>query len=203
MQQQATRPVKTFTVGFEEAGFDESPYARAVAQHLGTDHAELFVTAIEAQAVIAQLPAMYDEPFADSSQIPTHLVCKAARQHVTVALSGDAGDELFGGYNRYFWGPRIWNKLALLPAPLRQALGAAISAVPVAGWDALSRPVNALLPGDKGITQACRQLVRLVARLRNTFVTRQQGIYGTAQGIPPRNRHSADGRPQRLPHRRG
>ncbi len=167
MQQQAMRPVKTFTVGFEEAGFDESPHARAVAQHLGTDHAELFVTAAEAQAVIAQLPAMYDEPFADSSQIPTHLVCRAARQHVTVALSGDAGDELFGGYNRYFWGPRIWAKLAWLPYPVRQALGAAISAVPVAGWDALSRPVNALLPGGKGIAQAGDKAHKLAARLAN------------------------------------
>lgn len=170
MQQQAKKsgsgPVKTFTVGFEEADFDESPYAKAVAQHLGTDHTELFVTAVEAQAVIAELPAMYDEPFADSSQIPTRLVCKAARQHVTVALSGDAGDELFGGYNRYFWGPRIWNKLALLPAPLRQALGAAISAVPVAGWDALGRPVNALLPGDKGIVRAGDKAHKLAARLR-------------------------------------
>ena len=166
MQQQATRPVKTFTVGFEEAGFDESPHARAVAQHLGTDHAELFVTAAEAQAVIAQLPAMYDEPFADSSQIPTHLVCRAARQHVTVALSGDAGDELFGGYNRYFWGPRIWTKLSWLPYPVRQALGVAISAVPVAGWDALSRPANALLPGVKGIAQAGDKAHKLAARLR-------------------------------------
>ena len=166
MQQQSTRPVKTFTVGFEEAGFDESPYAKAVAQHLGTDHAELFVTAAEAQSVISQLPVMYDEPFADSSQIPTHLVCKAARQHVTVVLSGDAGDELFGGYNRYFWGPRILNKLALLPAPLRQALGAAISAVPVAGWDALGRPVNALLPGGKGIMQVGDKAHKLAARLR-------------------------------------
>ena len=166
MQQQATLPVKTFTVGFEEAGFDESPHARAVAKHLGTDHAELFVTAAEAQAVIAQLPTMYDEPFADSSQIPTHLVCRAARQQVTVALSGDAGDELFGGYNRYFWGPRIWAKLAWLPYPMRQVLGAAISAVPVAGWDALSHPVNTLLPGGKGIAQAGDKAHKLAARLR-------------------------------------
>ena len=167
MQQQATRPVKTFTVGFEEAGFDESPHARAVAKHLGTDHAELFVTATEAQAVIAQLPAMYDEPFADSSQIPTHLVCRAARQHVTVALSGDAGDELFGGYNRYFWGPRIWAKLAWLPYPVRQVLGATISAMPVAGWDALSRSANTLLPGSKGIAQAGDKAHKLAARLRD------------------------------------
>lgn len=166
MQRQATRPVKTFTVGFEEAGFDESPYARAVAQHLGTDHTELFVTAAEAQAVIPQLPAMYDEPFADSSQIPTHLVCRAARQHVTVALSGDAGDELFGGYNRYFWGPRIWDKLALLPYAVRNALGAAITGVPVAGWDALSRPFNAVLPGGKGIARAGDKAHKLGSSLR-------------------------------------
>ena len=166
MQQQSTRPVKTFTVGFEEAGFDESPHAKAVARHLGTDHAELFVTALEAQAVIAQLPAIYDEPFADSSQFPTYLVCCAARQPVTVALSGDAGDELFGGYNRYFWGPRIWAKLAWVPYPARQALGAAISAMPVAGWDALSRPANALRPGGKGIAQAGDKAHKLAARLR-------------------------------------
>jgi len=165
MQQQASRPVKTFTVGFEEADFDESPHALAVAKHLGTDHAALIVTASEAQAVIAQLPVMFDEPFADSSQIPTHLVCRAARQHVTVALSGDAGDELFGGYNRYFWGPRIWAKLAWMPYPLRQRLGSAISAVPVAGWDAVSRPVNSLLGGN-GIVQAGDKAHKLAARLR-------------------------------------
>jgi asparagine synthase (glutamine-hydrolysing) len=121
LQEQLTRPVKTFTVGFEEASFDESPHARAIAEHLGTDHSELFVSASQTQAVISQLPQMYDEPFADSSQIPTHLVCKAARRQVTVALSGDAGDELFGGYNRYFWGPRIWSHIAWLPYSARQA----------------------------------------------------------------------------------
>lgn len=166
MQQQASRPVKTFTVGFEESGFDESPYARAVARHLGTDHAELFVTAAEAQRVIPSLPTMYDEPFADSSQIPTHLVCRAAREHVTVALSGDAGDEMFGGYNRYFWDPRIWNWLTKMPFPMRSALGAAITAVPAAGWDMLSRPVNALLPGSQGIAQVGTKAHKLARRLR-------------------------------------
>ena len=166
MQRQATQPVKTFTIGFEEAGFDESPHARAVAQHLGTLHTELFVTAAEARDVIPRLPAMYDEPFADSSQIPTHLVCHAARQHVTVALSGDAGDELFGGYNRYFWGPRIWRRLAWLPYPVRQALGKAISSLPVAGWDALGAPLNALLPGTRGIARVGDKAHKLAARLR-------------------------------------
>ncbi|MDP2163201.1 MAG: asparagine synthase (glutamine-hydrolyzing) [Hydrogenophaga sp.] len=166
MQKQATQPVKTFTIGFEEAAFDESPHARAVAQHLGTEHTELFVTVAEAQGVIPRLPVMYDEPFADSSQIPTHLVCHAARQHVTVALSGDAGDELFGGYNRYFWGPRIWNRLAWLPYPVRQALGAAIAALPVAGWDGLGRPLNALMPGTQGIARVGDKAHKLAARLR-------------------------------------
>ena len=165
MQAQSSKPVKTFTVGFEEAGFDETPHARAVAQHLGTDHNEFFVSAKQAQEVIAELPAMYDEPFADSSQIPTHLVCKAARQQVTVALSGDAGDELFGGYNRYFWGPRIWSRLAWMPYPARQALGAAIKALPTGGWDALSRPVNALLPESKNFARAGDRAHKLAVRL--------------------------------------
>jgi asparagine synthase (glutamine-hydrolysing) len=166
MQQQASRPVKTFTVGFEDAGFDESQHARAVAKHLDTEHTEVFVSAAEAQAVIPLLPTMYDEPFADSSQIPTHLVCRAARQQVTVALSGDAGDELFGGYNRYFWGPRIWSRLAWLPYPARQALGSAIGTVPTAAWDALAKPLNALLPGPQGVARAGDKAHKLAARLR-------------------------------------
>jgi asparagine synthase (glutamine-hydrolysing) len=165
MQAQSNKQVKTFTVGFEESGFDESPYAKAVAQHLGTDHNEFFISAKQAQEVIAELPTMYDEPFADSSQIPTHLVCKAARQQVTVALSGDAGDELFGGYNRYFWGPLIWSRLAWMPYSARQALGAAIKALPTGGWDALSRPINALLPASKNLVRVGDRAHKLAARL--------------------------------------
>jgi asparagine synthase (glutamine-hydrolysing) len=166
MQQQSTSPIKTFTVGFEEAGFDESPHARAVAKHLGTDHSELFVSPAEAQAVITKLPFIYDEPFADSSQIPTYLVCCAARQQVTVALSGDAGDELFCGYNRYFWGPRIWEKLAWMPYSMRQVLGAAVTALPIAGWDALSRPLNAFLPGVDGVNRLGEKLHKLAGSLQ-------------------------------------
>jgi asparagine synthase (glutamine-hydrolysing) len=149
MQKQAMRSVKTFTIGFDQAGFDESPHALAVARHLGTEHHEMRVSAAMAQAVIPQLAQIYDEPFADSSQIPMHLVCKAARQQVTVALSGDAGDELFGGYNRYFWGPRLWRGLSRLPYPLRQAVSGAVATLPAGGWDTLARPLGVVRPGEK------------------------------------------------------
>lgn len=167
MQQQSARPVQTFTVGFDEAGFDEYPHARAVAEHLGTDHHELFVTSAEAREVIPCLPTFYDEPFADSSQIPTHLVCKAARRRVTVALSGDGGDELFGGYNRYFWGPRIWDRLAWLPYPMRQGLGKALLGIPIHGWDTLAGPINRLRPGNAGFNRLGDRVHKLATRLRH------------------------------------
>jgi asparagine synthase (glutamine-hydrolysing) len=149
MQSQSSQRVKTFTIGFDEAGFDESPYARAVADHLGTDHHEMRVSFKMAQDVIPSLPWMYDEPFADSSQIPTHLVCKAARQHVTVALGGDGGDELFGGYNRYFWGSRIWSKFSWMPLLARQLMAKAICAVPVNQLDYLGRATVITRFGDR------------------------------------------------------
>jgi asparagine synthase (glutamine-hydrolysing) len=166
LQKQGSQPVKTFTVGFEEAAFDESPHARRLAQQLRTDHAEIFVTANEAQAVIRDLPIIYDEPFADSSQIPTHLVCRAARNHVTVALSGDAGDELFGGYNRYFWGARIWRWLACVPHPLRQALSSAIANAPISAWDAAGVPLNAILPGNRVVVRVGDRAHKLALCLR-------------------------------------
>jgi asparagine synthase (glutamine-hydrolysing) len=158
MQAQSSRPVKTFTIGFAEAAFDESPHAAAVAAHLGTEHHTMMVTAKDAQDVIPLLPTMYDEPFADSSQIPTHLVCRAAREHVTVALSGDAGDELFGGYNRYFWGPRVWNKVGWLPYPMRRALGELVRAVPTPVWGAMESAAGVAQLGDKAHKMAARLL---------------------------------------------
>ena len=142
MQAQAKSPVRTFSIGFHEAGYNEAHHAKQVAAHLHTDHTELYVTAGEARAVIPDLSTMYDEPFADSSQIPTHLVCRAARQHVTVALSGDAGDEVFGGYNRYLWAPALWRRVGALPHPLRQALSAGLGALPTGAWDTLLSPWN-------------------------------------------------------------
>lgn len=139
MQKQSHRPVQTFTVGFDDAQFDESSYAFAVAKHLGTDHHELRVTASDARRVIPLLPAIYDEPFADSSQIPTYLVSQAARRKVTVALSGDGGDELFGGYNRYILGKKMWSVMARIPPMLRRGLSVGIQQLPIAGLDAVGR----------------------------------------------------------------
>lgn len=119
MQAQSSRPVRTFSIGFHEQGYDEAVHAKAVAAHLGTDHTELYITSEDALAVIPKLPTLWDEPFSDSSQIPTYLVSQLTQKHVTVSLSGDAGDELFAGYNRYFLAPRLWQRISLLPQPMR------------------------------------------------------------------------------------
>jgi asparagine synthase (glutamine-hydrolysing) len=152
MQAESARPVRTFTIGFAEPAYDESPWARAVATHLGTDHTELIVTAADARAVIPRLPALYDEPLADSSQIPTFLVAELARRHVTVGLSGDGGDELFGGYNRYVWGRRL-APLYAVPRPIRAAAARALLGVPSEKWNALLAALAPFLPvapqGDK------------------------------------------------------
>ena len=139
MQAQSSRPVRTFTVGFTKADYNEAVYAKRVAAHLGTDHTEFYVSPSDALAVIPGLASMYDEPFGDSSQIPTHLVAAMARKHVAVCLSGDAGDELFGGYNRYFWGRSIWRRIGPLPRYLRSLSGSMIHAVSPQIWDKLGR----------------------------------------------------------------
>ena len=146
MQAQADRPVKTFTIGFNEPRYDEAIFAKAVARHLGTEHTELYVTPKEAMAVIPKLPTLYDEPFADSSQIPTFLVSQLARRHVTVSLSGDGGDELFAGYNHYFRGQRIWNAIGWMPVQLRSMTSSLLKLIPAQAWDSLFFALNPLLP---------------------------------------------------------
>ncbi|HEX8948308.1 MAG TPA: asparagine synthase (glutamine-hydrolyzing) [Dissulfurispiraceae bacterium] len=137
MQAQSTQAVKTFTIGFHEEGYNEADYAKAVARHLGTDHTELYVTPEEAMAVIPKMPALYDEPFSDSSQIPTFLVSQLARRHVTVSLSGDGGDELFYGYSRYNKGRSIWAKAGWMPSFSRNALSGVLTAIPVKALDGM------------------------------------------------------------------
>jgi asparagine synthase (glutamine-hydrolysing) len=153
MQSQAARPVRTFSIGFHQDAYNEAHHAKAVARHLGTNHTELYVTAEEARQVIPRLPSMYDEPFGDSSQIPTFLVAQMARRDVTVSLSGDGGDELFGGYNRHVWARRVWGRMSRVPAPLRRAAGAAVRTVSPAAWDRIWRVMPTRLqfaqPGDK------------------------------------------------------
>jgi asparagine synthase (glutamine-hydrolysing) len=147
LQKVSPAPVRTFSIGFEEAEYDESGFARAVADHIGCAHTEFRVSATEALRTIDQLADIYDEPFADPSQVPTFLVSRLARQAVTVCLSGDGGDELFGGYNRYFWTHRWGGKLLMLPRPVRSAMGQA------AGWAVQAMPddvVRRLVGGRVG-----------------------------------------------------
>ena len=160
MQVQSSRPIRTFTIGFDEKAYDEVTHARAVAMHLGTDHTELRLSANDALGLIPKLPTMYDEPFADSSQLPTHLVMALARQHVTVALSGDAGDEFFGGYNRYMFLPKVWRTLGKMPGPMRN------SAVFLAG----------LAPNVLGKAVGAGQAADKIAKLKRLFVSPVHGL---------------------------
>jgi len=161
MQAQSDRPVKTFSIGFHEIGYDEAHHAGRVAQHLGTDHTELYATSAAAQAIIPRLPMLYDEPFADSSQIPTVLVSELARRQVTVSLSGDGGDEIFGGYGRYFLSQRVWNGIGWMPKPVRVGVSQALKAFPSYGWDRLFRLAAPILPDKFNVTNPGDKLRRL------------------------------------------
>ena len=146
MQEASDRPVKTFTIVFVEAEFNEARHAARVARHLGTDHTELLLTGADACALVPRLPDVFDEPLADPSQLPTLLVSQLARRDVTVALCGDGGDELFGGYNRYVYGTRMLPRVNRLPRAVRQRVAAGIGTVPAAAWDRFHRVAGAMVP---------------------------------------------------------
>ncbi len=161
MQAASNRPVRSFSIGFADAAYDESGYARDIAHHLGTDHTELTVDPAQTREVVPGLPDMYDEPFADASQIPTYLVSKLTRAHVTVALSGDGGDEVFAGYNRHVWANRIWRPAARVPGAVRGAAAAALKAMPAPAWDAIGR----LLPANRRPRQLGDKIHKTAAAL--------------------------------------
>lgn len=161
MQKQSAGPVRTFSIGFSEASFNEAEHARRIARHLQTAHTELIVTPSDARAVIPKLADIYDEPFADSSQIPTHLVSSLARTAVTVSLSGDGGDELFGGYNRHVWGDRLHSKLQNIPAPMRRLIGRVLRLVAPEPANSIGEIAGRILPDRFRILRAGDQMLKI------------------------------------------
>ena len=162
MQANSSQPIRTYTVGFEEKGYDEAAHSRAVASHLRTQHTEMRLTGTDALALVPKLTDMYDEPFADSSQMPTHLVMRMAREHVTVVLSGDGADELFGGYNRYLLGPKTWARVGWMPEAGRQWLGRGLTAIPSARINQVLGPFSGVLR----VAQTGEKLHKLGSRLK-------------------------------------
>jgi len=166
MQAQSQRPVQTFTIGFYEAAYNEANSAKKVARHLGTAHTELYVSPVEAMAVIPRLPTLYDEPFSDPSQIPTFLISQLARRDVTVSLSGDGGDELFAGYTRYFWGRRIWQTIRRVPLRLRGFAATGLTMLSPTSWEAIYQRLDPLLPEKIKQRNPGEKLHKLVDLLR-------------------------------------
>ena len=188
MQAQAKRPVRTFTIGFDDPSLNEAPYAAAVAAHLGTEHTEMFVTARDAEDVVSSLPMIYDEPFADSSQIPTILVSRLTRDHVTVALSGDGGDELFAGYPRYQLVESLWQRSAKVPRSLRTAAAGGLRSLSPGGWDrALSilpkgtkRHINGRRLHHLAAMGACDSIAEMYIRLMTRWQPEDAVVTGTS-----------------------
>lgn len=165
MQQQSQRPVKTFSIGFPNEAYNEAKYAAAVARHLRTDHTELYVSAEEAMKVIPHLPRFYDEPFSDSSQIPTYLVSALARRSVTVSLSGDGGDELFAGYKRYFLWGKVWNAFQWMPSVVREATTWCLRRVGPPRWNRVLEFAFHHLLSAKGMVSPGEKLEKLAQTL--------------------------------------
>jgi len=165
MQAQSPIPVRTFTIGFHEDGYNEAEHAKAVARHLRTDHTELYVSPQKALSVIPEMPALYDEPFSDVSQIPTFLLSKLTRQFVTVSLSGDGGDEVFGGYNRHFWLTKIFRKVGWIPSEIRKIILAGLQTIPPPYWDSLFKYFGFLFPSGYRVDTPGDKINKLMAIL--------------------------------------
>jgi asparagine synthase (glutamine-hydrolysing) len=182
MQAQSTQPVRTFSIGFREESHNEVKQATAVARHLGTEHTELYVEARHALEVIPRLPEWYDEPFADSSQVATYLVSEMTRRHVTVALSGDGGDELFGGYNRHVWGQTVWPRLQQIPVGLRRGVAGFLEMVPVGVWDGLLQMAPGRLKAVQGGTKM-QKLAAVIGLERESAAYRKLVSQWDAEGL--------------------
>lgn len=174
MQENSIDPVKTFTIGFEDKKFDESIYAKKIANHLRTDHTEVILNPKEALEVIPEIPNIYSEPFADSSQIPTFLVSKIAKSSVTVSLSGDGGDEIFAGYNRYYWGEQIWKKINWTPFWARRSAGRFFKKIPTGVYDSAEIIYNFFRKAE-GISFLNDKVLRLSDRLQ--FINSEESLY--------------------------
>ena len=166
MQTQSTQPIKTFSIGFEESAFNEAPFAREVSRHLGTQHTELTLTSGEAQSVIPLISTIYDEPFSDPSQIPTYLVSKLAKEHVTVSLSGDGGDELFAGYNRYLWGKSFWNQFGTAHPLFKKQLATILDSIKPQFWDHFFKSIERFLPQNMRWDSPGEKIQKLVEVLK-------------------------------------
>ena len=205
MQRASARPVRTFSIGFAEREFDEAPFARAIARHLGTDHTELTVTPRDALAVIPDLAEVYDEPFADPSQIPTMLLCRLARRHVTVSLSGDGGDELFGGYGRYFEVRQRWGRIRRVPKGLRRGAARLVSLAPLSALDFAARPAGFM--GVRNGRALADHLQRRAAQWRAGTLPEYYHLVGSFWPSPgelvpgAREPHDAASRPEGWPAR--
>ena len=165
MQAQSNRPIKTFTIGFHEKGYDEANSAAKIASYLGTEHTPIYVTPEQAMEVIPEIPTIYDEPFSDSSQIPTFLVSKLARSQVTVALSGDGGDELFAGYNRYFAARNIWNYISSFPSPVRRVSTQMLRLLSAEVWDGIFERIKPIAPAGLRLRLTGHNVYRVAALL--------------------------------------
>jgi asparagine synthase (glutamine-hydrolysing) len=166
MQAHSRRPVRTFSIGFDDKRFDESTHAATVASHLGTDHTELVMTPRDVLDAVPRMPSLYDEPFADSSQLPTSLVMALAKEHVSVALTGDGGDEVFGGYNRYLLAPKLWRIIKILPLPLRRRFSQLVLRIPVHMWAKVEKVLGPIL-GQVNVADKLHKLAGRLEHARN------------------------------------